>query len=94
MRGTPSSRAAAEIDRDDARLGDLVWYPGHVMLYLGTVDGEPYVIHSLFGAGWSEEDGGFQEGVLNGVAVTPLRQIYMSPEATYFDQLYSIKQIR
>jgi len=52
------------------------------------------VIHSLFGAGWAEEDGSFQEGVLNGVSVTPLRQIYMSPEATYFDQLYSIKRIR
>ncbi|MDH5500772.1 MAG: SH3 domain-containing protein [Gammaproteobacteria bacterium] len=75
-------------------VGDLLYCPGHVMLYLGTVDGEPYVIHSLFGAGWAEEDGSFQEGVLNGVAVTPLRQIYMSPEATYFDQLYSIKQIR
>lgn len=75
-------------------VGDLLYCPGHVMLYLGNVDGEPYVIHSLFGAGWAEEDGSFQEGVLNGVAVTPLRQIYMSPEATYFDQLYSIKQIR
>ena len=36
-------RAAAEIDRDDARLGDLVWYPGHVMLYLGVGDA---VVHS------------------------------------------------
>jgi cell wall-associated NlpC family hydrolase len=75
-------------------VGDLLYCPGHVMLYLGHVDGEPYVIHSLFGAGWADEDGGFQEGVLNGVAVTPLRQIYMSRDATYFDQLYSIKQIR
>jgi cell wall-associated NlpC family hydrolase len=75
-------------------VGDLLYCPGHVMLYLGTVDGEPYVIHSLFGAGWADEDGRFQEGVLNGVSVTPLRQIYMSPDATYFDQLYSIKQIR
>jgi cell wall-associated NlpC family hydrolase len=75
-------------------VGDLLYCPGHVMLYLGTVDGEPYVIHSLFGAGWADEDGGFQEGVLNGVSVTPLRQIYMSPAATYFDRLYSIKQIR
>lgn len=75
-------------------VGDLLYCPGHVMLYLGNVDGEPYVIHSLFGAGWAEDDGSFQEGVLNGVAVTPLRQIYMSPEATYFDQLYSVKQIR
>ncbi|MEQ9562012.1 MAG: SH3 domain-containing protein [Woeseiaceae bacterium] len=75
-------------------VGDLLYCPGHVMLYLGHVDGEPYVIHSLFGAGWAGEDGSFQEGVLNGVAVTPLRQIYMSRDATYFDQLYSIKQIR
>ena len=36
-------RAEAEIDRDDARLGDLVWYPGHVMLYLGVGD---TVLHS------------------------------------------------
>jgi len=75
-------------------VGDLLYCPGHVMLYIGSVDGEPYVIHSLFGAGWSEKDGVFEEGVLNGVSVTPLRQIYMSPDATYFDQLFSIKQIR
>ena len=75
-------------------VGDLLYSPGHVMLYLGHVDGEPYVIHSLFGAGWTDDDGNFQEGVLNGVSVTPIRKIYVSPDATYFDQLYSIKQIR
>jgi cell wall-associated NlpC family hydrolase len=75
-------------------VGDLLYCPGHVMLYIGDIDDEPYVIHSLFGAGWAEEDGNFQEGVLNGVSVTPLRQIYMSPDSTYFDQLYGIKQIR
>lgn len=75
-------------------VGDLLYCPGHVMLYLGDVDGEPYVIHSLFGAGWSDANGEFQEGVLNGVAVTPLTQIFVSPEATYFDQLCGIKRIR
>ncbi len=80
------------LDRCD--VGDLLYSPGHVMLYLGKVDGEPYVIHSLFGAGWTDDDGSFQEGVLNGVSVTPLRKIYVSPDATYFDQLTSVKQIR
>lgn len=80
------------LDRCD--VGDLLYSPGHVMLYLGKVDGEPYVIHSLFGAGWTDDDGHFQEGVLNGVSVTPLRKIYVSPDATYFDQLTSVKQIR
>jgi hypothetical protein len=75
-------------------VGDLLYCPGHVMLYLGNSDGEPYVIHSLYGAGWIEEDGTFQEGALNGVSVTPLTQIYVSPEETYFDQLNGIKQIR
>lgn len=32
-----------------ARPGDIVWLPGHVMLYLGAVDGEPYVIHATSG---------------------------------------------
>jgi len=75
-------------------VGDLLYSPGHVMLFLGNVDGEPFVIHSLYGAGWTEEDGTFQEGALNGVAVTPLTQIYVSPDETYFDQLSGIKQIR
>ena len=79
---------------NNADVGDLLYSPGHVMLYLGNVDGEPYVIHSLFGAGWTDDDGTFQEGELNGVSVTPLRQIYVSPDATYFDQLYSVKRIR
>lgn len=75
-------------------VGDLLYSPGHVMLFLGSIDGEPYVIHSLFGAGWTDDAGKFQEGVLNGVSVTPLTKIYVSPEATYFDQLDGIKRIR
>ncbi len=75
-------------------VGDLLYSPGHVMLFLGSIDGEPYVIHSLFGAGWTDDTGKFQEGVLNGVSVTPLTQIYVSSDATYFDQLFGIKRIR
>lgn len=36
-------RAAVEVDRDEAEAGDLVWYPGHVMLYLGIDDA---IVHS------------------------------------------------
>jgi hypothetical protein len=36
-------READEVDKADARLGDLVWYPGHIMLYLGVGD---VVVHS------------------------------------------------
>ena len=37
-------RSAAEVDRDTAEPGDLVHYPGHVMMYLGVDDA---VVHSV-----------------------------------------------
>ncbi len=77
-----------------ADVGDLLYSTGHVMLYLGTMDGQPYVIHDLSGSGGVDEDGEYEEGALNGVSVTPLLPIYSSPESSYFDQLYSIKKIR
>ena len=36
-------RSATRLDRDQALIGDLMWYPGHVMLYLGIGD---LVVHS------------------------------------------------
>ncbi len=77
-----------------AEVGDLLYSKGHVMMYLGTVDGEPYVIHDLSGSGWTDADGNFQQGVLNGVSVTPLRRVNTSPEATYFEEMYAIKRLR
>ena len=79
---------------EKAEIGDLLYSDGHVMLYLGTHDGEHYVIHDLAGSGWIDDDGEFNEGELNGVSVTPLRRILASPEETYFDQMYSIKRLR
>jgi len=77
-----------------ADVGDLLYSTGHVMLYLGCVDGEHYVIHDLTGSGWTDEQGNFREGAMNSVSVTPLRKIHVSPDETYFDQLYAIKRLR
>lgn len=77
-----------------ADVGDLIYSTGHVMLYLGTVDNQPYVIHDSSGSGSTDEDGDFHEGVLNGVSVTPLSPMHMSQERTYLEKMYSIKKIR
>ena len=37
-------KAAAPVDRSTAKAGDLVYYPGHVMMYLGVGDA---IIHSV-----------------------------------------------
>lgn len=36
-------RASTRVDQEQALVGDLVWYPGHIMLYLGVDD---LVVHS------------------------------------------------
>ena len=77
-----------------ADVGDLLYSTGHVMLYLGTVDDMPYVIHDLSGFGWAGEDGEVQEAVLNGVSVTPLMPLLSSRDTTYFEEIYAIKKIR
>ena len=77
-----------------ADVGDLLYSTGHVMLYLGTEDGMPYVIHDLSGFGWAGVDGEVTEGALNGVSVTPLVPLHSSRDTTYFEEIYAIKQIR
>jgi hypothetical protein len=42
---------------------------------------------------WTDEDGNFHEGVLNGVSVTALSPKHVSQEFTYLEKMYSIKKI-
>lgn len=90
--GTSAAEKMAVLATAD--VGDLLYAKGHVMMYLGEEDGEPYVIHDLSGSGWTGADGEFREGVLNGVSVTPLTPLHSSPETTYFEQMYALKKIR
>ena len=87
----PAEKFAAILAAD---VGDLIYSTGHVMIYLGAVDGSPFVLHDLSGYGWVGDDGAVREGALNGVSVTPLMTTHASRDATYFDQTYAIKKIR
>ena len=75
-------------------IGDLIYVPGHVLMYIGDVNGEPYVIHDVSVFRYIDDNGKYYEGILNGVSVTPLIPLYGSRESSYVDLLYNIKSIR
>ena len=75
-------------------VGDLVYIPGHVMLSLGEIDGEPYVIHDVNGLNYAGPDGELYSGVLNTVAVTPLTPLKSGEGKHYVDLMMSIKDVR
>ena len=75
-------------------VGDLLYVPGHVLMYIGDVDGKPYVIHDVSVFRYIDEDGDYYEGTLNGVSVTPLIPLYGSRESPYIDLVYNIKRVR
>lgn len=75
------------------RPGDLVFIPGHVMMNIGNLRGEPYVIHDTSGITYAAPDGRRVHAALNGVAVTPLTPL-LGDEAPFVDRIYSIQRIR
>jgi len=87
----PSSKTAA---LDTLDVGNLIFIPGHVMLYLGSVDGHPYVIHDVAGLNYKLPDGNDYSGTLSGVSVTPLLPLRLGEERSYLDSMLSIKKIR
>ncbi|WP_404340889.1 NlpC/P60 family protein [Pseudoalteromonas mariniglutinosa] len=76
------------------KIGDLIYIPGHVMMYLGEHNGQPYVIHDVKGLSYNKADGSFYSSALNGVSVTPLLPLRLSQQHSYLDRVYNIKQIR
>lgn len=76
------------------QVGDLIYTPGHVMMAIGRVEGEPYVIHDVVGLAYYDESGEFYRGTLSGVSVTPLTPLWLSPGKKLVDSIYAIKSIR
>lgn len=75
-------------------IGDLIYVPGHVLMYIGDVDGEPYVIHDVSIFRYTDVNGEYYEGTLNSVSVTPLIPLYGSKDSTYVELMYNLKRIR
>src|SRR5690606_27809859 len=91
-------RAFGEGDSHEARvaaaraldIGDLVYIPGHVMMVIGHVDGQPYVIHDTNGGSYVGADGELVRMGLNGVVVTPLLPMAFNAQDSYVDRMTAV----
>ena len=75
-------------------VGDLVYIPGHVMMVIGRLHGQPYVIHDVGGMSYRKADGSRVRIKLNAVSVTPLLPLLYNDKQTYVDRMTSIVRIR
>lgn len=75
-------------------VGDLVYIPGHVMMVIGRIDGEPWVIHDTTGISYLDAAGKLAREHLNAVSVTPLLPLQSGPDHTYIDRMTSIVRFR
>lgn len=88
-----SSKAQREAAIAALDVGDLVFIPGHVMMFLGRVDGRPYVIHDTSGGTMLMPDGSRRTLGLAGVVVTPLEPMQFGADASYIDRMTSIVRV-
>ena len=88
------SRAARLAAVHTVQVGDLIYIPGHVMLVIGQIDGQPYVIHDVSQARFRQADGSIAQVKLNAVSVTPLLPLLFDDMSTYVDHITSIVRMR
>ena len=72
----------------------LLLIPGHVMLVLGRSDtGQLFVIHSVNGLSYYQQNGQYYQSKLNGVSITPLLPLQLNRDTSYLQALYNIKSL-
>lgn len=75
------------------QVGDLIYIPGHVMMYIGEIDGLPYVIHDIHGGSYLDADGALRTMRINGVSVTPLLPLRFDKDHDYVDRITNIVKV-
>jgi cell wall-associated NlpC family hydrolase len=74
-------------------VGDLIYIPGHVMMFVGRIDGQPYVIHDTNGGSFLGADGQPHSLHLNGVSLTPLLPLRFGKDHDYVDRITNIVRV-
>lgn len=93
------SEDASKMDKlkvlETMQVGDLIYIPGHVMMYLGMENSKPYVIHDVKGLSFIDDRDEIYRGTLNGVSVTPLLPLKdHASSQDYVNNITNIKRIR
>ncbi|MEO6154519.1 MAG: SH3 domain-containing protein [Thermomonas sp.] len=78
---------------DALDVGDLIYIPGHVMMFIGRIGDTPYVIHDTNGGTVLDSAGVPHSLKLNGVSVTPLTALQFDAESDYIDRITNIVRV-
>ncbi|MEO6226237.1 MAG: SH3 domain-containing protein [Thermomonas sp.] len=78
---------------DALDVGDLIYIPGHVMMFIGRIGNTSYVIHDTNGGTVADADGTLRSLKLNGVSVTPLTALHFDAEHDYIDRITNIVRV-
>ena len=89
--GDSRAKRIAAVDALD--IGDLIYIPGHVMMYIGRIDGRPYVIHDTNGGSVLDANGALYSMRLNGVSLTPLLPLRFGKDHDYVDRITNIVRV-
>jgi hypothetical protein len=76
-----------------ADVGDLLVVPGHVMMFLGKIGGQPYMIQDVPYAIFRDNAGQLHKTKLNQVSVTPLLPLLYDDNRTYVDAMTSLVHV-
>ncbi len=79
---------------NELEAGDLIYIPGHVMMYIGMQNNQPFIIHDVSGLSYTKKNGSYYKSTLNGVSVTPLLPLQLNQETRYLDRIYNLKKIK
>ena len=89
--GDSRAKRMAAIEALD--VGDLIYIPGHVMMFVGRIDGKPYVIHDTNGGSFLGADGEPHSMHLNAVSLTPLLPLRFGKDHDYVDRITNIVRV-
>ena len=86
--------AARERLLSSLQVGDLIYIPGHVMMTIGRIDGQLWVIHDVNGVNVLDQHNKLRHLSLNGVSVTPLKPLMADATTPLTARITNIQRVR